>query len=37
MATDQNPTNQEIFKMLQAILQELNELRGEIAKLPKVV
>ena len=35
MATVQNPTNQEILKMLQAILQELSELRGEIAKIPK--
>lgn len=35
MATAQNPTNQEIVKMLQDILQELSDLRGEIAKLAK--
>ena len=35
MATAQNPTNQEIVKMLQHILQELSDLRGEIAKLAK--
>ena len=35
MATVQNPTNQEIFKKLQQILQELSDLRDEIAKLAK--
>ena len=35
MATTQNPTNQEIVKMLQQILQELSDLRGEIGKLAK--
>jgi hypothetical protein len=35
MATTQNPTNQEIVKKLQQILQELSDLRGEIAKLDK--
>ena len=35
MATAQNPTNQEIIKMLEQILQELSDLRGAISKLPK--
>ena len=35
MATTQNPTNQEIVKTLQQILQELSDLRGELAKLAK--
>ncbi len=35
MATTQNPTNQEIVKKLQQILQELSDLRGEIAGLSK--
>ena len=35
MATTENPTNQEIVKKLQQILQELSDLRGEIAKLAK--
>ncbi len=35
MATTQNPTNQEIVKKLRQILQELSDLRGEIAKLAK--
>lgn len=37
MATTQNPTNHEILQTLQRILEELSDLRGEIAKLAKTV
>ena len=32
MATTQNPTNQEILKKLEQVLQELSDLRGELAR-----
>lgn len=35
MATTQNQTNQEIVKKLEQVLQELSDLRGELAKLAK--
>ena len=35
MATTPNPTNHEILQTLQRILQELSDLRSEVAKLDR--